>query len=75
MISLSSIVSKIPADLKADDIDYVSILENMEDIEIFQNNKLRMKKLALQDALGDESADLIEEILKLVDHVSLKSVL
>ncbi len=68
----SLIVSKIPANLKMDDIDYVNILDDMEDIEAFQKNKLMGKRLFLQDAFGD-SPDLIEEILKLMDCVSLKS--
>ncbi len=75
MISWPSIVSKISANLKVDDIDYVDILENMEDIEIFQKTKLKTKKNLLQTEFGDESSDLIGEILELLDHVSLKSVL
>ncbi len=66
-------MSKIPANLKTDDIDYVSILDDMEDIETFQKHKLNVKQLVLQDTFGYDSADLIEEILKLMDRVSLKS--
>ncbi len=70
--SWSLIVSKIPANLKTDDIDYVSILDDMEDIETFVSLKLNGKRLILEDTFGD-SPDLIEEILTLLDRVSLKS--
>lgn len=67
MLSWSSIVSKIPEEMKMDGINYVSILENMEDIEVFrQINKVENKKAMLQNEFGDESPELIDKILELV---------
>ena len=64
-------VSEPPSEMKDEDIDLVTILENMEDIELFRSITLRSKKALLLGVLC-EKYDLVSKILEFeTDSVSL----
>ena len=69
----SSVVDKIPSEMKGD-VDVLALLQDrFDDFEVFYANPLFMQKLGLCDTWGDDSP-LVPTILDLLDTQQVVSI-